>query len=390
VRISSTSARLAFIGVGLVGAMGLSACASGSTAATVDDAAVSEGVDYATAQIEAASSDPEFLLDAPAFDMNGIAGKTIFNIPNTSAVPYIVSVDEEAAKVAETYGATWVEYTNQGTPTEHSAGIEQAISQGADVIVLSQGINGELIIPALERAKAADIPVVITHTYQNGDPIPEALTDLVAAQMTAPFNESGRLSADWAIKETEGQGDILLINSSEVPPSNGIIGAMEDEIAENCPGCSVKTVNIPVADWATKIASTVQSEIQANPELDYVLPVYDSMTLFVESGVVAAGKVGSVFTASFNGTPAVLKILQEGEVLTMDVGEDITWLAWASLDTIGRVLTGTEPVADGDQKTPLKVITKDNVDETGVPPVAGQGYGDAYVAGYEALWGLPE
>ena len=46
-------------------------------------------------------------------------------------------------------------------------------------------------------------------------------------------------------------------------------------------------------------------------------------------------------------------------------------------------------VEDGDQGTPLKVFTDDNVDETGTPPAAGTGYGDAYIAGYEALWGQP-
>jgi len=370
----------------LSSALVLSSCATaGSAVVSTEDSA--EGVEYATSQIEAFSVDPEFTLEAAPFSMADIDGKTIFNIPNTSAVPYIVSVDEEAAALAESYGATWVEYTNQGTPNEHTTGVDQAISQGVDLILLSQGLNGELIVPALERAKAADIPVVISHTYQNGDPIPAGIEDLITAQITAPFNESGRLSADWAIQETEGAGSILLINSSEVPPSQGIIDAMKDELATYCPGCTVKEVNVPVADWATKISTTVQSEIQINPELDYVLPVYDSMTIFVEAGVVAAGKVGQVKTASFNGTPAVLKLLQDGEVLTMDVGEDITWLAWATMDQVGRVLTGGEIIADGDAKTPLKVITKENVDETGTPPEAGKGYGNAYVAGYEALWG---
>jgi ribose transport system substrate-binding protein len=377
--------------VGIAGALLLSGCSSTAApdADSSSDSSAAEGVAYATAQIEKYGVDPEFTFESEPFAMKDIAGKTIFNIPNTSGIPFIVTVDEEAQKVAETYGATWVEYTNQGTPTEHTAGIDQAISQKADLILLSQGINGELLVPALERAKAAGIPVVLTHTYQNGVAVPDTISDLIASQITAPFNESGRLSADWAIKETEGKGNILLINSAEVPVAQGIIDSMKDEIATQCPGCTVKDVNVPIADWATKISTTVQSEIQINPELDYVLPVFDSMALFVEAGVVAAGKTGSVFTASFNGTPAVLKIMQDGDVLTMDVGESMTWLAWATMDEVGRVLTGAPVTADGNQETPLKVITKDNVDETGTPPESGKGYGDAFVTGYEALWGQP-
>jgi ribose transport system substrate-binding protein len=381
IRRSGLLTAAAFAGVVL-----LAGCSSAATtAASAED--VDEGVAYATDQIDAASVDPAFTFDGAPFPLADIAGKTIFNIPNSSAVPFIVAVDQEGAELAEKYGASWVEYTNQGTPNEHSAGIDQAISQGADVIILAQGVNGELIIPALERAKAADIPVVISHTYQNGQALPDDLQPLIAAQITAPFAESGRLNADWAIKETKGTGDVLIVNSAEVPPSNGIVEAMQDEFATHCPGCNVKVVNVPVADWATKIATTVQSELQVNPNLDYVLPVYDSMTLFVEAGVTAAGKVGSVFTSSYNGTPDVLKIMQNGDVLTMDIGENMQWLAWATIDQVGRVLTGAPIIEDGDEKTPLKIFTKDNVDETGTPPTGSTGYGDAHVAGYEAIWG---
>ncbi|NQX11596.1 sugar ABC transporter substrate-binding protein [Microbacteriaceae bacterium VKM Ac-2855] len=377
------------VGLALAGALLLASC-SGEAGASTSTEGSAEGVAYASAQIEAASVDPEFTFEGDAFDLSAIAGKTIFNIPNSSAVPFITAVDEEGKALVEKYGATWVEYTNQGTPTEHSSGIDQAISQKADVIILAQGVNGELIIPALERAQAEGIPVVISHTYQNGEELPADLQPLIAAQITAPFAESGRLNADWAIQETEGTGDILIITSAEVPPSDGIVEAMQGEFDEYCPGCTVKVVNVPVADWATKIASTVQSEIQVNPNLDYVLPVYDSMTLYVEAGVTAAGKVGSVFTSSYNGTPDVMKIMQDGDVLTMDIGENMQWLAWATIDQVGRVLTGTPIIEDGDEKTPLKIFTDENVDDTGTPPTGSTGYGDAHVAGYEAIWGAAE
>ena len=140
----------------------------------------SDGVAYAKKQIAAASAIPTFKLKAPSFDMSKIKGKVIFNIPVTSAVPYVVSVDQAAAQVAKKYGAKWVEYTNQGTPTQWTAGINQAIAQHASVIILAQGIAVNLIVPAMQKAKAAGIPVVITHDFQNDQ------------QNTAPPHRSGR------------------------------------------------------------------------------------------------------------------------------------------------------------------------------------------------------
>jgi ribose transport system substrate-binding protein len=375
-------------------ALGLSittaACSSGETstggdAGTVDQA----GVAAAKAAVEAASVDPEFTLDAPAFAMSGIAGKKIFNIPNSSAIPYIQAVDEESATIAEKYGATWVEYTNQGTPTEHSAGIDQAISQGADIIVLAQGINADLLTPALQRAKAAGIPVIVTHTQQTGTTFSATSAPLITAQVTAPFNEAAALMANWAIADSGGSVDAIIITSQEVPPSNGMVETIEATLKENCPTCESKTVNVPTTDWATKISGEVQTALQSDPNVNYILPVYDSMSLYAQQGITAAGKTGSVQMASFNGTPDLLKLIQDGDVMAMDVGENISWLAYSTLDQAGRVLTGSPIVADGDEGTPLKVFTDENVDETGTPPKAGTGYGDAYISGYEKLWGAP-
>jgi ribose transport system substrate-binding protein len=368
-------------------ALALSAC-GGASDASSNAGAGGEGVQYASDKIAAASKNPEFTFAGPAFKMSDIAGKTIFNIPNNSSIPYIEAVDMEAKKVAESYGATWVEYSTQGLPNEHTAGIDQAINQDADIIILAQGINAELIVPALERAKAAGIPVLITHTYQNGSSLPATLDGLIAGSITAPFNEAARLMADYAIKETES-GNILIVNSSEVPPSNGMVAAMKDELATHCGTCKVEEVDVSATAWATDLSSTVQSALQTNPNIDFVLPVYDSMMLYVESAVLSSGKVGQVETASFNGTPAILKLMQEGDVVAMDVGEDVSWLAWSTLDEAGRILTGTGATPGGDQKTPLKVITDENVAETGTPPESGKGYGNAYITGYEALWGKP-
>jgi len=350
-------------------------------------------VAYATQQINAASALPTFKLVAPSFDMSAIKGKTIFNIPVTSAVPYVVSVDKQAAQVAAKYGAKWVEYTNQGTPTQWTAGINQAIAQHADVIILAQGTAVQLIVPAMQKAKAAGIPVVITHDFQNGQvntPPPTGpganVVALTKAFVNVPFWEAARLEADYVIQQTGGKGDDVIFTSPDVPPSNGITAAMQKEFSDHCPACKVKVINVPLSDWGTKIAPETQAALSSDPNVNWITPIYDSMSLFAQQGVTAAGKSGSVHIASYNGTPAVMKLIQDGNIMSMDVGENITWLAYATMDQVGRVLTGAPIVADGNEQTPLRVFTKKNINETGTPPSPNLGYGTAYQTGYDALW----
>ena len=132
---------------------------------------------------------------------------------------------------------------------------------------------------------------------------------------------------------------------------------MQDELSQQCPDCKAKVVNVPVTDWTSKISPETQSALRADPTINWILPIYDSMSLFAQSGVTAAGATGKVHIASYNGTPAVLKLIQDGDIMSMDVGENITWLGWAAMDTAGRVLTGQQPIPDGDEKTPLRVFT---------------------------------
>jgi ribose transport system substrate-binding protein len=41
-----------------------------------------------------------------------------------------------------------------------------------------------------------------------------------------------------------------------------------------------------------------------------------------------------------------------------------------------------------DEHTALRVFTKDNVSEAGIPPRLSTGYGEAYLTGYKKLWGI--
>ena len=73
-----------------------------------------------------------------------------------------------------------------------------------------------LIVPAMQKAKAAGIPVVITHDFQNDQqntPPPTgpgaAVNKLTKAYVNVPFWEAARLEADYVIAQTNGKADDL-------------------------------------------------------------------------------------------------------------------------------------------------------------------------------------
>lgn len=379
-----TRLRRAFVLAGAASAVALATAAAIQAGSRAPGAPSADpGVAYAKAQIAKWSVIPKFTLKAPAFDASKAKGKTIFNIPVTEAVPFVKTIDDSMAALAKRLGINFVNFPNPGTPTDWINGMNQAISRKVDLIILQAGIDAAVLQPQLKAAKAAGIPVINTHLYDESAPVPPNITALVPAA----FNRGARLEADWVIADTNGKANVLMILSREIVPSNGIVASWQDEFKKHCPGCKVsKVVNVPVPKWASGIQSEVQSALTADPTINYIMPTYDSMNQFVVPGIVAVGKIGKVHAVGYNGTPFVLKMMQDQDVVRVNISENLEWIAWANIDQAMRVMLGLKPLKT--EKMAMRVFTRANVKEAGVPPVVNKGLGNAYIAGYEKLWGL--
>jgi ribose transport system substrate-binding protein len=324
----------------------------------------------------------------PAFDAVGTArGKTIFEIPITSEVPFITAVEEGMRQAAEAVGARLVVYPNQGEPSQWAQGIRAAIAQKADVITLFAQ-NPALLGPQIAEAEAAGIPVVVVRTTGEEEPCqanPRG-EPYGTACVPGPFEQAGRLEADWVIKETGGTANVLVVTARDARSTVPLLEALESEFAERCPDCRVRYVDVPIPEWATRLRGEVQAALVRDPTINYLIPIYDSMSQYAVPALRATGAADRVKIATFNGTPFVLELLQEEDVVAMDVGENLAWLGWATMDQAFRLIAGEEPVRS--EHTPLRVFTDANVDETGRPPELDKGYGDAFVEGYKRLWGV--
>jgi ribose transport system substrate-binding protein len=147
----------------------------------------------------------------------------------------------------------------------------------------------------------------------------------------------------------------------------------------------VQEINVGVTEWGTKIQPAIQSAVQAHPEVNVVIPIYDSMSQFVVPALRLTGKTGAVKVGTFNGTPFVLDYIQQGNV-DMDIGESLDWIAYATVDGHVRDLCGLKSPAA--LNVPFYIFDKSNAKDAGVPAGYDKGYGDAYVAGFRKLWKL--
>lgn len=372
-------------GCGSSGNKSTATSASSGGGASTTQAAQPAEASAAKQVVDEAMKIPEFKLTAPAFDASKAKSKTIFNVVFRSGDAYIDAQTKQMEEIAKKYGIKMVSFATQGTPTDWAKGIEQAVAQKADLILIET--DPHAVLPQLKKAKAAKIPVVLLHWYATGESIPTDVAPYIAAQITAPFYPGHRIDVAHAISQTNGPVNALIVKSSDITPSEGIVQHMKNDFDQLCgTKCKAKVIDVPATKWATGMTSAVRTALNEDPTINWVMPLFDAMTLTAGPAITAAGKTGKVKVATFNGTPAVMNLMNTGKVLVADAGENVNWLGYAFMDQAMRVLSGVAPIADGNEEIALRLFTPENIAEAGNPPKVDQGYGDAYVKGYEKLW----
>lgn len=361
----------------LAGLAGLLVGAAVMPAAAAPDLAAAQAI------IDEHSKIPTFVPPGPAFDAKAcMAGKKILSVPTSSSIPFVDGIETSMANIAKEIGFEFQQWKNQGQPTQWVQGMEFAINNGFTAIDLMGGIIPSSLAPQAAAAKAAGVRVFASHysdTTQPRDPAAEV-------NLALPFNRVGEIIGAWITLKTGGKANVLIIGSDDVLPSKPYAAKLVETLDKVCgPDCKHTYVGVTIPEWSTKVQTAAQSALIADPTINYIVPLYDSMSQFVLPALTITGHTEDVKIATFNGTPFIIDMIRQGQV-EMDIGESLGWIARSTLDGYMRELCGLETYDT--LGVPLFIFDKDNAETAGVPAEFDRGYGDDYVDGYAKLWGL--
>lgn len=336
-------------------------------------------MDAIRASIEEHQKLPVFVAPGEAFDAKScMKDKKLMVVPFSSAVEFTGAVATRMTEIAKEIGFQYDHYQTQGQPSQWIQGINQAITQGYDLIDVLMS-DPRVLVPQATQADQAGVKIVAAHASGFDTPAPAPFQNV-----QIDYTRAGELMAQWAVFKTQGKANVLAIVAEDSFSANSLQNGIKS-VMEKCEDCKVQYLNVPVTDWATRMQSTVQSALLRDPSINYILPIYDGMAQFVVPAVELTQSGDRVKIATFNGSPYVLQLVQQGRV-EMDIGESIDWVAHAIVDAEMRLLCGLPPVKD--PKVPLYIFDASNAASAGTPPQISTGYGDAYIAGYRKLWGL--
>lgn len=385
---SSRSSRgLASLGVALA-AVALIAAGCGSSSKTSSSGGGAHGANIAAAKALIAKymGVPQFTPPGPSFSAASAQGKKVEMISLTDQVAYNTYIEHAISAALQAAGVTATTFTNNGGVSEWTQGMQTAIS-GKDNAVALIGIDPAQIGPQITAAQNAGIKVVAGRYTDVSQPLPTPFNNL--PQQPSQTVLDGELEAASAIINRNGDANVLAVESSDSPDSTTMITGIKRIFAADCPSCTLSVVDVPVSQWATQGQSTVQSALTAHPNTNFLIPTFDAMVpTFVSAAVTSSDKQGSLEIATADGTPSVLKMLEQHDMVVTDVGEGYEWVGWHYADQILRVLTGNAPTAPAAEVAPLRVFTSANVADVGTPPSVSAGYGNAYQPGFSALWQL--
>jgi ribose transport system substrate-binding protein len=188
----------------------------------------------------------------------------------------------------------------------------------------------------------------------------------------------GKLLADWFITDSHGSGHVLQQDIPQFPSIAEEGTGFRDEVAADCPGCKVTTLDVTGTQVAANgVTSAIISALQRDPSIDYVAPSDIGLAPGLPAALKAAG-LGQVKILAGEATAIDQQNVRQGTV-SVAVQNDQTYLGWVMIDALVRHAAGLSfPVVDGG--FPQQLQTKATI------PAAGALVPVGYPAMFEKLW----
>ena len=235
-------------------------------------------------------------------------------LPPAMTSPFYASCIEGATPVAEALGYELVIMAPESEDdyATQTSMMEDLITQGVKGIAVC-GINLDALIPAIQKANEAGVPVVEFNT----------ITELEGADVYAysGYNQynGGAKIADWVAEHTEGDVKVAIIEGLPSDFTTQRMGGFVDRCAEAY--SNIEVVATQPGDWVReKGMNAAMDMIQAHPEISVIYGLSDEMAL----GAVQACKQlnrEDIMCIGLDGNPNAFESVKAGELTaTLDCG----------------------------------------------------------------------
>ncbi|GAA5038708.1 substrate-binding domain-containing protein [Microbacterium fluvii] len=186
----------------------------------------------------------------------------------------------------------------------------------------------------IEQLDALGIPIVsgsVMNTVEYG--LPEAFNG--PEWMTT----NGQVLGAAAIARSGGAEDLVFYNVPEFPFSKYELEGAQSKVAELCPECELRVVDIPIAELGSTAADRVISDLQANPQTEYFIAAVDEVQIGLPSKLELAG-IDVPGIGMWTAPPNNEQVAAGDQDATLSV--DLNLMMWTVLDQLLREMGGQD------------------------------------------------
>jgi ribose transport system substrate-binding protein len=269
---------------------------------------------------------------------------------------FMVALDQGAQEQARSLGIDMVVLDGQGDSATQISQIEDQIAAGVDGFIISPN-NSEEIVPGIEAANNAGIPVVTVDAIAAGGD--------VAGHVGFDNEAAGAVAAEEMARLIGDEGDVL-----ELTGAQGAYhavrrgGGFNEAMSSDHPDINVVTRD---SEWnADNALNLTVDNFTANQDIKGIFTHNDEMVRGVVSGLsqvgqgALVGEDGHVAVIGIDGTPLALERIRNGEQ-DATVQQDPFEMGALAVSAIDRAMKG-ESVEPEQLLEPL-LVTRDNVDD---------------------------
>ena len=304
------------------------------------------------------------------------AGKTLTVIICGSQGITCVRVGNGVKAAGQALGYTVKVVDGRSDPTVWNQAIKAAIAEKTDGIALA-AIPPVVVSDAVASAKKAGIPVAAGLSTA-GD---------VEVKANPSRPDVARANAAYLAVASKGKAKVLSIRDDEFPETKFTADQLGKDLASVCAGCKIsKEIDFTLALASQRLASKVTQALRNDPSIDYITTPFDTVNVFVQQGIAAAGRKGKVEIVGVGGDPPSVDAIKAGDEVA-SLGTPAEWLGWMLVDGLVRVFAGAQvPPLDKEIDTNYEVPQRFITADTELDPAGWQG-GFDYQSKFKELWG---
>lgn len=263
---------------------------------------------------------------------------------------FVVNVADEIEKKAGEHGVKLIMVDAERSALKQVEQVESFIAQKVDAIILNP-CEVEASSPAVEKAKAAGIPIINVNSETNASPSAFVGSDDV---------EAGRIAMRYIAEKLNGNGNVLIMHgymgqAAQIQRDKGA-----KEILAGAPG--LKLLAEQTAQWdRSKAMSLTENWIQSyGSQISAIFAQNDEMGMGAVKALSEAGLKDKVIVVSIDAIPDALQAVNKGN-LDATVFQNAVEQGGQSLETALKLIN-KEPV-ERTVLIPFKLVTKENVTE---------------------------